>query len=274
LLTVCTSPPPPSLSLLFVIHTPLRITDPNDDVNWRQATDPSSGRPYYYNKITKQTVWEDPRTDKSTPAPSRQKTITNNAAVAAASQVASAAAPAAASASSSSVMASLRADSSDDLKGNSGNSDDAFIRQDSAPISAAQGRTLANITSDAKHLQKKHGVDQATKANFRDMFNSDDDEEEDENIAFLFAKHRKGWVNRTFRTGHILDNSEIMSFKKSLIKKALLKQNRHLDSEAVQCFKSTCVVIAVGGGCCCGIVVVVVCAVTRLSLPLPQLTSA
>jgi len=30
-----------------------------------------------------------------------------------------------------------------------------------------------------------------------------------------------------------------MTFKKSLIKKALLKQNRHLDAEAVQAFKST-----------------------------------
>jgi len=31
---------------------------------------------------------------------------------------------------------------------------------------------------------------------------------------------------------------ELMSFKKSLIKKALLKQNRHLDEQCVQTFKS------------------------------------
>lgn len=37
---------------------------------------------------------------------------------------------------------------------------------------------------------------------------------------------------------------KIMTFKKSLIKKALLKQNRNLDAVAVQAFKSTLCTVA------------------------------
>lgn len=34
----------------------------------------------------------------------------------------------------------------------------------------------------------------------------DKDAEEDENFAFLFAKHRHGWFDRTFRTGKVMDD--------------------------------------------------------------------
>jgi hypothetical protein len=61
---------------------------------------------------------------------------------------------------------------------------------------------------------------------------------DDDNYEFRFAKHRKGWFNRTFRTGEIHDDAQLLTYKKSLIKKALLKQNRDLDAEAVQVFKS------------------------------------
>mgnify|MGYP001099448405 CR=1 FL=1 len=53
-----------------------------------------------------------------------------------------------------------------------------------------------------------------------------------------FAKHRHGLFNRIFRIGDGFDESKLLSFKKSLIKKALLKMNRDLDAEAVQAFKS------------------------------------
>ncbi len=53
-----------------------------------------------------------------------------------------------------------------------------------------------------------------------------------------FAKHRKGFFSRFFRTGQHHDEKKLLSFKKSMIKKALLKQNRDLDAEAVQNFKS------------------------------------
>ena len=45
-------------------------------------------------------------------------------------------------------------------------------------------------------------------------------------------------MDRLFRTGNVMDESRLLSFKKSLIKKALLKQNRELDDEAVQTFKN------------------------------------
>jgi len=34
------------------------VVDENDDANWREAFDPKTNRPYYYNKKTKVTTWE------------------------------------------------------------------------------------------------------------------------------------------------------------------------------------------------------------------------
>jgi hypothetical protein len=67
-----------------------------------------------------------------------------------------------------------------------------------------------------------------------------EDGETDENAAasFQIAKHRHGFINRVFRIGEVFDESKLLSFKKSMIKKALLKQNRDLDAEAVQAFKN------------------------------------
>lgn len=66
----------------------------------------------------------------------------------------------------------------------------------------------------------------------------EDEEEENYEEQFKFAKHRKGWFNRTFHTGKVNDEGTLLSFKKSLIKKALLKKNRDLDQECVQAFKN------------------------------------
>ena len=56
--------------------------------------------------------------------------------------------------------------------------------------------------------------------------------------VLLFAKHREGSLNRLFRTGHVMDEVELMTFQKTIIKKALLKQNRELDAQCVQTFKN------------------------------------
>jgi hypothetical protein len=61
---------------------------------------------------------------------------------------------------------------------------------------------------------------------------------EGEDHDFKFGKHRRGWLNRTFRIGEVHDESQLLTFKKSMIKKALLKQNRDLDEAAVQSFKN------------------------------------
>lgn len=65
-----------------------------------------------------------------------------------------------------------------------------------------------------------------------------DDDDPLDSAKFQFAKHRKGWVNRTFHLGQTLDEKELLTFKKSEIKKALLKQNREFDVQAIQSFKN------------------------------------
>jgi myosin-7 len=59
-----------------------------------------------------------------------------------------------------------------------------------------------------------------------------------EEYKYQFAKHRHGFWNRLMRTGGVADADTLLTFKRTLIKKALLKQNRHLDAEAVQAFKN------------------------------------
>jgi hypothetical protein len=56
--------------------------------------------------------------------------------------------------------------------------------------------------------------------------------------TFRFSKHRKGLMNRILHLGDAHDEKTLLSFKKSMIKKALLKQNRDFDQEAIQSFKN------------------------------------
>lgn len=67
----------------------------------------------------------------------------------------------------------------------------------------------------------------------------DDDEDEPMNqTKFDMNVHRKGWLNRTFRMGRAMDEEQLLKFKKSLIRKALFKSNRDHDKEAIQSFKN------------------------------------
>mmetsp|Transcript_11327 Transcript_11327/g.21550 ORF Transcript_11327/g.21550 Transcript_11327/m.21550 type:complete len:752 (-) Transcript_11327:204-2459(-) len=159
-------------------------TSENDVANWREATDPKSGKTYWYNKVTKKTTWKNPFSDAAKPA----------AASPAATPAAAAATPAAAS---------------------EGKDED---QQASAQMMKLKQAYHINEVEEEKSKL--------------------DDEEEEEEHEFTFAKHRKGWFNRTFRVGNIHDEGTLLTFKKSLIKKALLKQNRDLDAEAVQAFKN------------------------------------
>jgi hypothetical protein len=75
----------------------------------------------------------------------------------------------------------------------------------------------------------------------QDRKNLDSDEEDESassSTSLKLAKHRHGWFSRWFRTGDVMDEKKLLSYKKSMIKKALLKQNRELDSECVQLFKN------------------------------------
>jgi len=56
--------------------------------------------------------------------------------------------------------------------------------------------------------------------------------------GYRLTKHRKGFWNRLLRIGNAHDNDKLLSFKKSLIRKALLKTNRTHDEQAIQTFKN------------------------------------
>ena len=77
---------------------------------------------------------------------------------------------------------------------------------------------------------------EATTQNVRAQLEAGDGSNGTANLHF--AKHRKGWFKRTFRVGKEFTHDKLMSYKKSLIKKSLLKENRHLDTVAVQLFKN------------------------------------
>mmetsp|Transcript_5396 Transcript_5396/g.9925 ORF Transcript_5396/g.9925 Transcript_5396/m.9925 type:complete len:782 (+) Transcript_5396:116-2461(+) len=69
----------------------------------------------------------------------------------------------------------------------------------------------------------------------------EEDSDEEEGVGapgYELTKHRKGWVNRVFRLGKAHDADQLLTFKKSLIKKSLLKTNRQHDEQAIQMFKN------------------------------------
>lgn len=188
----------------------------NADENWREAMDPNSNRVYYYNKVTKETRWDDPR--KSNKEAAQQSSEPKRM----------------------SVMTGTRATSRNDLLADEKKQKE--VQKPAATTSAAPSSATTSESTETFHRSESSlGTKVKDKKDYR-MYLDDEDEEEakkeEEQFSFMFAKHRKGWVNRTFRTGHILDHEEIMTFKKSLIKKALLKQNRELDAEAIQTFKN------------------------------------
>jgi len=177
-------------------------TSPDDPANWRVAQDPRTGKSYWYNKVTKKTTWKNPFEEAEPEKP------------------AAAAAPATATAASGASAKQRLADSDDDDLDNGkkgGASDD-----DDEELGSAQGAEMKRAMGQAALEDEKANIQ---------------DEEEDEH-EFRFAKHRHGWFNRTFRVGDVHDETALLTFKKSLIKKALLKQNRELDEQAVQCFKN------------------------------------
>lgn len=54
---------------------------------------------------------------------------------------------------------------------------------------------------------------------------------------FSLAVHRHGWVARSFKLGGRIDQRKLLSWKKTPIKKALLKHSSKNDKLAIECFK-------------------------------------
>lgn len=204
---------------------------------WVEAKDPSSGKSYWYNRATKETTWKNPNaTPAAAPAPPTPAPAAAAAPTPAAAEPAAAASstPAAAgSAAARLALMKLRDDSDDD---------ESSITPLASSSTAAAGASSSSGASDAPTANIEDLVrdddsddDGSSSASDRKKLQEDDSAEGHE---FRFAKHRNGIINRVFRTGKIFDESKLLTFKKSLIKKALLKQNRELDEEAVQTFKN------------------------------------
>eukprot|EP00466_Bigelowiella_natans_P019888 jgi/Bigna1/137165/aug1.37_g11873 len=69
-----------------------------------------------------------------------------------------------------------------------------------------------------------------------DVSSGEDDAEE--NKEYVMAKHRKGFFRRLLHLGSAHSDDSLLTFKKSLIKKSLLKCNRDKDDIAIQTFKN------------------------------------
>jgi hypothetical protein len=205
--------------------------DLGDPREWRKVVDQRTGRAYYYNKTTKATSWKKPmgfdeaQMARDTPArgaaeekaaapaipiPKAPATINERAFVSAAASKTSGAPVALGG-------PKKKFDDSD-----SGGEDPVDDDDDDEEDATEQANGTSGKAAGRKLL--------------------DDDPVEDDmstgGVKFDFAKHRKGWMARAFHVGPTFDEKKLLSFKKTLIKKALLKQNREFDADAVQSFKS------------------------------------
>jgi len=174
---------------------------------WAEAKDPQSGRPYWFNRATKQTTWKNPYEGQEThtPTPAAQVPVAQPITPVVAPVVAPQAKPQPDPlADNKSKLASALADSTDD---------------------------------EAQANPEEHPEDED--GNKLLILSRDSDSDEETNGEFHFAKHRKGFFNRVLRTkSSIMDNDKILTWKRTCIKKALLKQNRQLDREAIQAFRN------------------------------------
>jgi hypothetical protein len=174
------------------------------DGNWEEVVDPTTNKTYWYNRNTKATAWVLPSSAK---IPAQQ------------------------------AADGLRAPSMQNFS-----SDPFMERKEPAPATsgppADESKGDIERPSDRMVKLKQALNERENEAIRKTVVANKEDEEEEELEELRFAKHRHGWFNRTFRAGKVADEEELLSFKKSIIKKALLKKNRDLDKECIQCFKN------------------------------------
>jgi len=175
---------------------------------WKEATDPKSGRPYWYNKKTKKTTWKNPHTSNYKVEKPKTVEISSE---------------------------SKEPESDIKIKKVEGMFDDSDDDDDDDEDEDEDG-----AVEEVSNKDQTEGIMKKKEEQYQtNIMGVDNDEEDDEDAHdFKFAKHRHGWLNRVLRTGTIMDDQKLLTFKKSLIKKALLKENRSIDQEAVQCFKN------------------------------------
>jgi len=188
--------------------------DLGDPTKWKRVIDKKTGRAYYYNAETKQTSWKKPRGfDQVNSGASPANLLADNGIALPGKKEAPPSGP------------SSPAAGGDDDKGN----DESDVESEAEEGSDDEHEDKDNNNKDDK--DKKHGGG-------RKILDDDEGEELIGGLKFRFAKHRKGLMNRILHLGGSHDEKTLLSFKKSLIKKALLKQNREYDQEAIQSFKN------------------------------------
>jgi hypothetical protein len=196
--------------------------DLGDPKKWKRVIDSKSGRAYYYNSETKQTSWKKPKgfdqANQSSADMFKDSGIEFpvKAAVKPADGPPKPAVP------------------------------KAPLPANSPPKPAGKKSEAKEEDSDAEESPNEEGSDEEgadgddkSKEKARKMLDDDEvDESTSGGTKFRFSKHRKGLMNRILHIGGAHDEKTLLSYKKSLIKKALLKQNREYDQEAVQSFKN------------------------------------
>jgi hypothetical protein len=197
--------------------------DLGDPLDWKKEIDRRNGRVYYWNKKNLQTSyrrpkgWLDEVANKS--GPQRQEEEKEEK-----QEVEISKAP---MNPNERRMMMARAASVSRLKGHksSGSGDMTPKSLKSSP------------SADVDDKDDKDDIEDS-----RDKSGDDDDEPELEmrpdGIKFELTHHRKGLINRIFHLGKSNDRQTLLSFKKSVIKKSLLKENRSKDAVCIQCFKN------------------------------------
>jgi len=212
--------------------------------NWAEGKDPKTGKSYFYNKVTKKTSWAKPvcMGGAAPAAPAAPVALAPSSSPspppAAATSPSSASSVSAAAAGVKKMNLKALADDEED--------DDVPLQGSSAPAAAApaaaaapkddtkeQGADVSNLLRDEN--SDDEGESSGAAAGERKKISEEDGMD---GSVYKLAKHRHGFFARVFRTGDVMGEDKLLSFKKSLIKKAMLKQNRELDDEAVQTFKN------------------------------------
>mmetsp|Transcript_16556 Transcript_16556/g.40770 ORF Transcript_16556/g.40770 Transcript_16556/m.40770 type:complete len:774 (-) Transcript_16556:284-2605(-) len=241
---------------------------------WRSRVDPNSGRTYYYNKQTKEVSWEKPAafdgvpakpTAAKEPAPAEQEEAANSEPAAQdpapTADTQDSDAPVEKTREAKKVASKPDADGEDEGEGDfqraafSDSDDDFEEKQTQKRGSVVQMKGDdeepdfdENLVESFDKAVEKHSP-QNLAAMVQIRFNlirkknrgDEDEDSEDETVGapgYELTKHRKGFLNRVFRLGKAHDADQLLTYKKSLIKKSLLKANRQHDEQAIQMFKN------------------------------------
>ena len=196
---------------------------------WAEAADPATGRPYWFNHHTKQTTWINPI---AAPVMTFNPLAGSEAAQSSADSLAYSMADAKLSEDQPPASPLPPPSSSSQPAAHSGGGIHALFDIDGSEVINENGSDNEDSDDEAKASKSKPA---ASTSSIRAAMESSNAEL---GSQLEFAKHRKGWFKRTFRVGEVFTLEKLLSYKKSLIKKALLKQNRLLDELCIQLFKN------------------------------------